>query len=169
MTETEKIEKTTLSSFAQFPLGLMGRYEFLMNRPAQRIREMTEKTLEPLKITPKQYGIIAAIHYEGPSTQRAIGEMLKIDRSTMVLLIDDLERKKLVVRDDHPKDRRYYLLHLTSSGKTLFQKAQKLVVKAEEEFLGPLTRTERQDLRDCLAKLFHHIPDTLGATNGHRH
>src|SRR6185436_625921 len=124
-------EKPPLSNGAQLPPGLTGRYEFLMNRPAQRIREMTEKTLEPLKIAPKQYEVLAAIHFEGPSSQRAIGETLKIDRSTMVLLTDDLERKKLVVRRDHPEDRRYYLLYLTASGKELFQKAQKLVVKAE--------------------------------------
>lgn len=169
MKGSKKTESITLSSFAQLPLGLMGRYEFLMNRPAQRIREITEKILEPLKVVPKQYGILATIHFEGPSTQRAISEMLKIDRTTMVLLTDDLEQKNLVIRKDHPKDRRYYLLHATPSGKELFQRAQKLVIKAEEEFLRPLTRTERRDLRNCLSKLFHHIPDILGATNGYRH
>ena len=63
---------------------------------------------EPLKIGPKQYGILATIHYEGPTSQRAVGEMLKIDRSTMVLLTDELEEQKVLSRKDHPKDRRYY-------------------------------------------------------------
>lgn len=148
--------------------GLMGRYEFLMNRSAQRIRELTETTLEPLGIAPRQYGILAAIHFEGPATQRAIGEMLKIDRSTMVLLTDDLERKKLVSRKDHPEDRRYYLLHLTPLGRELFQKAQKLVMKAEEEFLSPLTKSEREDLRRSLSKLFQNIPSQPTAVMGSR-
>src|SRR3989344_6960775 len=126
--------KLSPSSNGQLPSDLMGRYEFLMNRPAQRIRELTEKSLEPLKIAPKQYGILAALLCEGPSTQRAIGEMLKIDRSTMVVLTDDLERKKLVLREVHPEDRRYYLLHLTASGKGLFRKAQRRGVKSEKEF-----------------------------------
>ncbi len=151
-------EKLILSSYSQLPAGLMGRYEFLVNLPAQKIREMTEETLAPLKIAPKQYRILAAIYHEGPASQRAIGEMLKIDRSTMVLLADDLEKKKVLVRKDHPNDRRYYLLHLTSLGKELFQKAEKLVIKAEEDFLTPLTKMERQDLRKCLSKLFSHIP-----------
>ncbi len=140
------------------PSGLMGRYEFLMNRPAQRIREMTEKTLEPLKIVPKQYGILASIQSDGPLSQRAIGDMLKIDRTTMVLLVDALEAKGFVVRKDHPEDRRYYSLHLTSSGKELFKKAHKLVAQAEEDFLQPLSRTEREDLRKFLSKLFRFIP-----------
>ncbi len=136
----------------------MGRYEFLMNRPAQRIREVTEKTLELLKINPKQYGILAALHNEGPASQREIGEMLKIDRSTMVTLTDDLEKKKALVRKDHPKDRRYYLLYLTASGKELFQQADRRVLQAEEDFLVPLTKMERQDLRKCLSKLFRYVP-----------
>ena len=132
----------------------MGRYEFLMDRPTQKIREMTEEILEPLKIIPKQYRILAAIHFEGPLSQRAIGEMLKIDQATMVMLIDDLEEKGVTVREDYPKDRRYYLICLTSSGKDLFQKAQKLIIKAEEEFLKPLTKMEQQNLRKYLSKLF---------------
>ena len=148
----------TLPSSGPLPSGLMGRYEFLISRPAQRIREMTERTLAPLRITPKQYGILAAIQFKGPSTQRAIGDMLKIDRTTMVQLIDSLEEKGLVDRKDHPKDRRYYLLHLTSSGVELFKKAHRLVLKAEEEFLKPLSKAERQSLRKFLSKLFHIIP-----------
>lgn len=154
---SEKAENLTLSSFAQLPSGLMGRYEFLINRTAQRIREMTEKTLKTLKITPKQYEIVATIHLEGSSSQRAVGEMLKIDQATMVLLIDDLEKKKFVVRGDHPKDRRYYLLHLTSSGKEVFKKAHKLVMEAEDKFLKPLSKMERQIFRKFLSKLFHYI------------
>jgi len=161
----KETDESMLSSFTQLPSGLMGRYEFLMNRPAQRIREMTEETLGPLKITPKQYGILASIHFEGHSTQRAISSMLKIDQTTMVILIDDLEEKGFVVRNDYPKDRRCYLLHLTPSGKELFKKAHKLVMKTEEKFLGPLSKMERKTLRKFLSKLFYYIPSQSKIVN----
>jgi DNA-binding MarR family transcriptional regulator len=35
-----------------------------------------------------------------------IVNMLRIDRTTMVTLIDDLERKGFAVRQRHPRDRR---------------------------------------------------------------
>ncbi len=128
-------------------------YEFLISQPAQRIREISEKTLSPLKMTPKQYRVIATLHFEGPSSQRDIGETLKIDRTSMVLLIDELEAKGWVVRDVHPKDRRYYLLNLTIAGKKIFKNAHRLVLNAEQEFLKPLSKKERQSLRQCLSKL----------------
>lgn len=164
MKELKNADKFTPSSSDQLPSGMMGRYEFLINRPAHRIREITEKTLAPLKITSKQYGVLATLHFEGPSSQRDIGETLKIDRTTMVLLIDDLEDKKLLVRDDHPKDRRYYLLNLTPPGKKLFKEAHGLILKAEEEFLKPLSKKERQYLRETLSKLFRHVPQLKGAS-----
>ncbi len=158
MAQNKRAGKPNPPAHSRLSSDRMGRYEFLLNRPAQRIREMTEKTLEPLNISPKQYGILATVYHEGPTSQRAIGEILKIDRSTMVLLTDDLENKRVLSREDHPEDRRYYLLHLTPSGKELFRKAENLVVKAEEDFLAPLTKTERQDLRKSLSKLFRYIP-----------
>lgn len=155
------MKKTTLSTDKQRPAELMGRYEFLINRPAQRIKEMTEKALQPLKIGPKQYRILVTLQSEGPASQRAIGEILKIDRSTMVLHIDDLEKKKLIVRKSDPKDRRYNLLHITNQGKQLLQQAQKLVKNAEQKFLAPLTAIETQEMRKLLSKLFEDIPNNV--------
>ena len=136
----------------------MGRYEFLMNGPAQRIREMTEKSLKPLGVTPKQYGVLAAIYFEGTSTQRSVSSMLKIDRTTMVQLTETLEAGKWVVRADHPEDRRCYMLNLTPAGVRLFRKAHDLVLNVEREFLRPLSSLERQSLRSCLSKFFGDIP-----------
>ncbi|MGQ0645828.1 MAG: MarR family winged helix-turn-helix transcriptional regulator [Elusimicrobiota bacterium] len=159
MIKLQKPARSTPPAFGKSPSDRTARYEFLLNLPAQRIREMTAKILEPLKITPKQYGILAAIHFEGPSAQGAIGEKLKIDRATMVQLMDSLEAKGLAVRQDHPEDRRHYLIHLTPAGRALFQKAQGLVLEVERKFLSPLTKPERQDLRRCLLKLLHYIPN----------
>jgi DNA-binding MarR family transcriptional regulator len=159
MIQLQKPARSTPSAFGKSPSDRMARFEFLLNLPAQRIREMTAKILEPLKVTPKQYGILAAIHFEGPSPQGAIGENLKIDRATMVQLMDSLEAKGLAVREDHPRDRRHYLIHLTPAGRALFHKAQELVSKVEREFLSPLRKPERQELRKCLLKLLRHIPN----------
>jgi DNA-binding MarR family transcriptional regulator len=74
-------------------------------------------------------------------------------------LMDSLEAKGLAVREDHPRDRRHYLIHLTPAGRALFHKAQELVSKVEREFLSPLRKPERQELRKCLLKLLRHIPN----------
>ena len=51
-------------------------------------------------------------------TQKALEDMLRIDRTTMVALIDDLERTGFVIRQCHPRDRRAFLVWPTESGRT---------------------------------------------------
>jgi DNA-binding MarR family transcriptional regulator len=46
----------------------------------------------------------------GSLSQQAIGERLRIDRTTMVALIDDLERGGYVKRERNPHDRRAYVI-----------------------------------------------------------
>ena len=47
-------------------------------------------------------------------------------RSTMTSLVDNLEKKGLVIRKSHPKDRRSLLVALTDSGKALKQSVPNL-------------------------------------------
>jgi DNA-binding MarR family transcriptional regulator len=51
-----------------------------------------------------------------PMTQAALGEALRIDRTTMVALIDELEARGYVQRKRHPDDRRAFLVHPTKAG-----------------------------------------------------
>jgi DNA-binding MarR family transcriptional regulator len=136
------------------PEILTTRVGFLLNRMAIRIRQMTEEALTPLSIFPKHYALMAVIKANGPTTQQAIGDALKVDRTTMVLLVDDTESKDIVVRNPHPTDRRCYLLSLTDNGQKIFEKAHHLVKKVEDEFFNVLEQQEKEHLVTLLGKLF---------------
>ena len=137
----------------RLPATLSPRVGFLLNRCSAHIREVTKQALKPLGIVPRHYGIIATLYSEGSLPQQTIGEKIEIDRASMVLLVDALEKKQLVVRSTHPKDRRYHLIYLTPSGKKLFEKMVMLVEDVEEEFLSTLTPSEKEVLGKILMKL----------------
>jgi DNA-binding MarR family transcriptional regulator len=155
----DRIDPTKLACAPCEPLPeiLATRVGFLLNRTAGRIREMTEEALAPLQIFPKHYGLMAVIKSKGPSTQQALGDFLKVDRTTMVLLVDDAEGKDMVIRNPHPTDRRCYLLSLSENGEKIFQQAHRLVKKAEDEFFGVLKKQEQEDLIKLLGKLFQNF------------
>jgi DNA-binding MarR family transcriptional regulator len=67
-------------------------------------------------IRPGQYGVLTAIAGNPGSSQAAIAEALGIKRSNFVKLIDELERRKFVVRRQVAGDRRANALFLTSVG-----------------------------------------------------
>lgn len=136
------------------PEVLATRVGFLLNRAAIRIRQMTEEALAPLNIHPKHYGLMAVIRANGPTTQQAIGDVLKVDRTTMVLLVDDAESRDIVIRNPHPTDRRCHLLSLSENGAKVYEKAHRLVKQVEDEFFSVLREREKDHLVALLGKLF---------------
>lgn len=133
---------------------LTKRLGYLISRTAAHIRLQTATLFEPLGIIPPQYLILATLDSEGPQTQKALGQRLKIDPTTMVSLIDDLEQKKLVSREKNLKDRRAYLVTLTASGKTLYEGSDKQLDLLEDELLAALSKSERETLRRLLTRLY---------------
>jgi DNA-binding MarR family transcriptional regulator len=73
-----------------------------------------------------------------------------VDRTTMVGLVDELEKKGLVERRPDPLDRRKNVVALTEAGRTTVQDATRAVAEAERRFLGPLSDDEGAALREAL-------------------
>jgi DNA-binding MarR family transcriptional regulator len=69
-------------------------------------------------IRPGQYGVLTAIDCNPGSSQAAIALSLGIKRSNFVKLIDELERRKLVIRKQVSGDRRANALFLTKIGQS---------------------------------------------------
>src|SRR5262245_56812188 len=108
---------------------------------------MAELELAPFGISPKHYGILATISANSPLTQQSLSELLRIDRTTIVQLVDELEAKGAVVRGPTPGDRRAYSLELTPDGTTLLQKTGERMLATQERFFGPLRPAEQKELQ----------------------
>lgn len=161
--ESDELGGSGVPPCGPLPEVLATRAGFLLNRSACRIREMTEEALKPLGILPKHYGLMAVINANGPCTQQAIGEILKVDRTTMVLLVDHVESKDIVVRNPHPTDRRCHLLSLSENGRKVFQEAHNAVKTVETEFFNVLEKQEKDDFIALLGKLFQNLDEKSAA------
>lgn len=136
---------------------------FLLNRAACVVRRMAEAELAPFHINPRHYGILATISAHGPLTQHSLGELMQIDRTTIVQLVDELEELGVVVRGRTPGDRRSYSLSLTREGQSLLRKTGPCMLATQELFLQSLTVPERKELQRLLTKVLarHAEPTTL--------
>ena len=77
------------------------------------IRSFTEHNIRP-----SQYGVLTAIDRNPGSSQAAIAQSLGIKKSNFVKLVDEFERRDLVVRRQVASDRRANALHLTKTGQS---------------------------------------------------
>ena len=120
---------------------------------SQAAQELANKRLAPLGFGVRAFGVLTVLAEQGPLSQQAIGEQLKIDRTTMVAMIDELEQSGLVRRDRSPRDRRAYAVTLTANGKTKQKRAVKALDGARDEFFAPLSPREREQFFEMLRRL----------------
>jgi DNA-binding MarR family transcriptional regulator len=98
-------------------------------------------------------GILQLLTEHGPMSQQHLGKLLRIDRTSMVKLIDALEQAKFARRKDHPEDRRIYLVDITPPGKQVLTEVQKVADEMEKELLAEFTEEERKVIRRALQTL----------------
>jgi DNA-binding MarR family transcriptional regulator len=152
-------------STSSLPPALADRIGFLVARTHwvfhERAQAVLAETGERLGI--KHFGALSVIVDEGPLSQQLLGDRMMVDRTTMVNLIDDLERAGMVTRDRNPADRRAYALEATAAGRRWCQEAGVKLVAAQDEILAPLDDRERKQLLTLLQALLVGQPAELVA------
>ncbi|MQY29280.1 MarR family winged helix-turn-helix transcriptional regulator [Nocardia aurantia] len=89
----------------------------------------------------------------GPCSQQVLAAELRIDRSVMVGIADNLEESGYVRRERDPADRRAYAVTITPPGRRALVRAEKAVPEFLDRTFGALTRAERDRLTVLLGKL----------------
>jgi DNA-binding MarR family transcriptional regulator len=129
------------------------RYGFLLAMSAHRLRSRFEEELEPLGIQLKHVQVLAMVDHFGPVPQQRLGESTCIDRTSMVGLIDEMERRDLVRRRPDPVDRRVHRVQLTDDGRRMLGTCFEIVRRVEDECLAPLSMAERAELKRMLQQI----------------
>ena len=145
--QTESPESTGL------PGSLASRAGFLLAKAHMRAHDLASVALKPEGLNVKHFGCLTVIADEGPISQQTLGDRMRVDRTTIVMVVDDLERKGLVVRRRNPADRRAYALEATAEGQAWLRTSLEILLGVEDEFLAPLDERERDQLLGLLRKI----------------
>jgi MarR family transcriptional regulator, lower aerobic nicotinate degradation pathway regulator len=120
--------------------------------------ERTATALESVDMTPALFGVLNFLGARKGAIQQEIGAAMGIDPSTMVSLIDDLERQGLAKRRPHPSDRRARDVSITPKGRRLLERCRKMALEAEDEVLRGLNSAERRQLLKLLRRALSEAP-----------
>ena len=125
---------------------------------AEHASERFERELEPEGIRTKHATVLLVIAAEGPMSQRALCRRLRIDKSPMVGLVDELEQLGVAERRRSDSDRRVQAIHLTSRGRRVLQRITRYADEGNERTLGVLDEDERTVLHDLLLRVAEATP-----------
>jgi DNA-binding MarR family transcriptional regulator len=135
------------------PEPLASATGFLLSWNGQRTAFRFAAALEPLGLRPPHFGVLTLIDSHPGLAQQELVTRSLIDPSSMVAVIDELEKLGLAERRQHPSDRRKHAVHLTTRGRRTLERARDAATQMAEELLAPLDEAERETLRTLLRKL----------------
>jgi DNA-binding MarR family transcriptional regulator len=138
----EKLMAATISRDAGFLLAKLHAAGSVLNNRALAEFELKERS----------YSVLALANSELEPTQREMAEFLSLDPSQIVSIIDELEKRGLVMRAPGKQDRRAKIVSATAEGSALFRQAEAAARAAETAALTGLSGTEIAALKGLLRK-----------------
>jgi DNA-binding MarR family transcriptional regulator len=129
-----------------------GNLAWLLYRAHWALASELTAALAPLGVSARGYHVLRAA-LSGEHTQTELAEMIGLDKTTMVVAVDELERAGLAERHPAPDDRRARIIAVTPAGKRKVAEADKVKERVQAEVLSELAPQEAQALLEALAKL----------------
>jgi MarR family transcriptional regulator for hemolysin len=133
---------------ATAPVDLM----MLLNEAGHALTTELAAGLAGIGITPREHCVLSKAA-RGDMTQREIAAQAGIDKTTMVVTVDQLERAGLAERRPAPTDRRARIVAITSEGRDVLARADAAVAGIYDDVLGALPLGERAGLLAALQRL----------------
>ncbi|WP_375484063.1 MarR family winged helix-turn-helix transcriptional regulator [uncultured Jatrophihabitans sp.] len=132
---------------------LSRRLTYLLKRALLDLEDLHQEHLEPFGINGRELAVLLLLQAREPESQQQAAARLKIDRTTMVALLDGLESKGLVARHADDGDRRRNVVALTEAGQQVLSRATRASDKAERRLLADLDADEQAQLRALLVRI----------------
>ena len=105
-------------------------------------------------VTPGLFGVLVIIESNPDLKQSELARATHLDRSTVVTVIDNLERRGLVERRVALHDRRSNAIRLTDAGSVLLKKLKRQVTQHEKRLMANFSTAERETFIRLLQKVF---------------
>lgn len=133
----------TLAAFLSMP-------GYLIRRSKQISTGMFTEACKDFGITPIQFAALTILRLRPGIDQTELGEIAALDPSTAGDVIQRLERRGLVQRQEQGQRR---VCDLTADGATLLSRVTPLVAAAQRRVFGDLTAREQAQLLRLLSKM----------------
>ena len=144
---------TKLPQDLRMPGELLRSDGFLLGKLGLAMKAKALKAFDQAGFEAYHYSLLALLDEGDRETQATIANVLGVDRSQLVGILDALEERGLVERRRDPQDRRRHVVSLTPAGRRQLVKLRGIVSQVEDEFFGTLDPQDRAALHRVLLRL----------------
>jgi len=147
------LAKQTKSETADVASDLETLIGYNMKRAYVAIQKDYRAALGEGGLSPRTFSALSLVAAHPNISQSSLARMLGIERSGLVAIIDELERRRFMNRCHNPGDRRVQALVVTPEGKNAYLATLTTVQAHEERLFANLSETEKSTLMELLIKI----------------
>lgn len=122
-------------------------------RICQIIADKALSDISPTPVSPGLFTILSLVQKNPGQKQVTLAETVKLDRSSLVPIIDQCEQNGWVARRPYPGDRRAHAIHLTKKGLTTLNQLSESVAHLEQRISDGLGEENKKHLLRLLKDL----------------
>jgi MarR family transcriptional regulator, transcriptional regulator for hemolysin len=125
---------------------------WLLSQASQALSDDLATALEAVGISQRAHCVLMTA-MTGEFTQTELAQAVGLDKTTMVVTVDELELAGLAVRRPSPTDRRARVIDVTKAGERKVAQGKAVVERVQQEMLASLPASERKALLAGLERL----------------
>jgi DNA-binding MarR family transcriptional regulator len=117
-----------------------------------RVGRRAAEASTPGGLRPRHLHALGILNERGPLSQQGLCEVLSLDPSNVVGLLNELEERGLITRRRDPSDRRRHIVELSTAGEESLAVAYVRLGLVEDSLLAALSAEERATLYHLLVR-----------------
>lgn len=137
---------------AEPPETLASDLCWMLSRASHALTTELTAALEGSGISPRGHQVLAAAT-DGEHTQTDLARLVGIDKTTMMVTLDELEAAGLAKRRPLSTDRRARVITVTRAGEKKLRELEQVFDRVREDVLGILPEDDREVFLRCLGQL----------------
>jgi len=124
---------------------------------AHAMEASMNEALAPLGITSRQVQILGCLAVHGEVTQNELAEKLRVEPSSVVRMIDRMERDGWIERVIDPGDRRKRIIRPTERAEPVWRSIREIMAPVKAHALEGISETELSAARGVLQAICHNL------------
>jgi MarR family transcriptional regulator, 2-MHQ and catechol-resistance regulon repressor len=129
----------------------------LLMQTSKAIQERIRDEMSKNKLSITEFSVLEVLFYQGKQTIQQIGNRILISSGSMTYVIDKLEQKGIIKRNDCREDRRVIHITLTAEGMEMLENIMPKYQDIVDSIFGDLTDDESELLVNSLNKVSNRV------------
>lgn len=132
---------------------LSRNFGFILNDVARMMRNIFDRRVKTLGLTRSQWWVLNHLFRNDGATQSELADILEIEKATLGRLLDRMEAKGWIRREDHATDRRAKRVFLTAEVEPAVKTMRAAAADLRRDALGSFDNDDRERFVDMLLSI----------------